>query len=233
MTLSPVRLRPLHLAALLLAMAGGAAAQQAQRPEAAQVSQAASRHDASAARDAQRKRIQHERDTLSAARSREEATCYKQFSVTDCLHGVRARYSEALSDLRRQEVSVNDDERREKGAAQRGRVDERIQDQRRDREQRALDKEATPVAPGRRPDPQDAAAQREQAAHGRTAQRQQRAQARDQEAAARVQRATQAPGEQQRYDAKMHQAEQRRLQNERNRAEKPARPGIQPLPVPP
>ena len=53
---------------------------------------------------------------LAAVRQRDEAACYKQFAVEDCLRSVRTKAREAGDRLRAQEVELNDAERREKAA---------------------------------------------------------------------------------------------------------------------
>ena len=68
--------------------------------------------------DAERARIKDERAALEISSSREDAACYKNYLVNRCLGDVKARRSDALADLRRQEISLNDQERKAKGAEQ-------------------------------------------------------------------------------------------------------------------
>ena len=68
--------------------------------------------------DAERRRISNERTLLDAAFSREDAACYQKFLVNNCLNDVKLRRTDALADLRRQEISLNDRERKTKGAEQ-------------------------------------------------------------------------------------------------------------------
>lgn len=68
--------------------------------------------------DAERLRISTERITLEAGFSREDTACYQKFLVNRCLDEVKIRRSEALADLRRQEISINDQERKARGAEQ-------------------------------------------------------------------------------------------------------------------
>ena len=68
--------------------------------------------------DAERLRISQERTALEAGFSSENTACYKKFLVNSCLDEVKARRGEALADLRRQEISLNDLERKARGAEQ-------------------------------------------------------------------------------------------------------------------
>jgi len=74
----------------------------------------------------ERARIAAQRQAADSRYTQAEAACYARFAVNDCLNEARAARRETLADLRRQEVSLNDDERRRKGAAQRQRIDERL-----------------------------------------------------------------------------------------------------------
>ncbi|RYG11563.1 MAG: hypothetical protein EON92_10250, partial [Burkholderiales bacterium] len=56
---------------------------------------------------AERARIADERGRVEARFATEEKACYAKFGVNDCLQEARTRRREVLSDLRRQEVSIN------------------------------------------------------------------------------------------------------------------------------
>ncbi|MBC7647838.1 MAG: hypothetical protein H7197_01765 [Vitreoscilla sp.] len=68
--------------------------------------------------DAERLRISTSRAELESGFSREDTACYKKFLVNNCLDEVKIRRRDALADLRRQETSINDQERKAKGAEQ-------------------------------------------------------------------------------------------------------------------
>ncbi len=68
--------------------------------------------------DAERLRITKERAALEAGYNREDAACYQKFLVNNCLDEVKVRRREAMADLRRQEISIDDQERKAKGAEQ-------------------------------------------------------------------------------------------------------------------
>lgn len=68
--------------------------------------------------DAERLRIGTERAKLEASFTLEDTACYKKFLVNNCLGEVKIRRRETLADLRRQEISLDDQERKIKGAEQ-------------------------------------------------------------------------------------------------------------------
>lgn len=84
--------------------------------------------------EAERSRIQAERARDEALFEHEEAACYARFAVTDCLREVRVRRREALDDLRRQEVVLNDAERKRKGLEEMERIQEKSSAQRMEEE---------------------------------------------------------------------------------------------------
>ena len=66
--------------------------------------------------DVERRRISGERAALEAGFARESSACYKKFLVNNCLEQVNLRRSDAFADLRRQEIVLNDQYRKFKGA---------------------------------------------------------------------------------------------------------------------
>lgn len=86
------------LVAALLALCGAAQAQDA------------------ATDAAERARIGAERSRAEAEFSAAEQACYAKFAVNDCISKARARLRTVLADLRRQEVGLNDAERRRRAA---------------------------------------------------------------------------------------------------------------------
>lgn len=57
--------------------------------------------------------------------SKEFSACYQRFAVTDCLNEVRGRRRLTMEDLRRQTISLNDMERKQQGADQVRRTEEK------------------------------------------------------------------------------------------------------------
>ena len=66
--------------------------------------------------EAERRRINSERAALEVGFSQESSACYQKFWVNNCLEEVSLRRRESLADLRRQEIVLNDQERKAKGA---------------------------------------------------------------------------------------------------------------------
>jgi colicin import membrane protein len=99
-----------------------------------------------AGRDTEKARIAAERARLEAGFKAEEAACYRRFLVNACLEEIRPRRSEAMAELRRQEISINEADRKAKGADQIQKIEEKSsgerQQQRADQEQKALQETA-------------------------------------------------------------------------------------------
>ncbi len=68
--------------------------------------------------DAERARIAIARTQLNSRFSAEDAACYRKFLVNECLDEVKVKRREALADLRRQEISLDAEDRKAKGAEQ-------------------------------------------------------------------------------------------------------------------
>ena len=166
------------------------------------------------------------RQALQAGRSSDEAACYQQFAVHDCLNQVRARVREAENRLRRQELQINDEERREKAAERRRSIEERQQEQRQN------------LQSGEKPPPMRAtergnAQTRAQQAQQRAAEQQHRAAQQAQEQQERQQAEAQRASESRaRYDAKQQKARERREQHERDKAQAQASGRKPPAPLP-
>jgi len=78
---------------------------------------------------AERERIDIELRQHEIAFAQAERQCYQRFAVTDCLRAARMTRRLALDDLRRQEVVLNDLERKERAAQALQRIQERISNQ--------------------------------------------------------------------------------------------------------
>lgn len=65
---------------------------------------------------AERARIAAERTRIEAAFQAEQKACYARFSVSGCIDDARARRSAQLADLRRQEILLNDAQRKARAA---------------------------------------------------------------------------------------------------------------------
>ena len=74
---------------------------------------------------AEHERIRQERVLAQAQFAAQDAQCYARFAVNDCLDAVQVRRRALLADLRRQEISLNDAQRKRRAAEQLLRSDER------------------------------------------------------------------------------------------------------------
>ncbi|MEO8655501.1 MAG: hypothetical protein ABI409_15350 [Ramlibacter sp.] len=74
---------------------------------------------------AARERISAERNQVETAFRIQEKACYSRFAVNDCLNAARAHRREALADLKRQETSLNDADRKRKGAERQRAIEEK------------------------------------------------------------------------------------------------------------
>jgi colicin import membrane protein len=99
---------------LMVLLAAGALAQEAPTPTLQQ------------AEALERERIRQFRVVEQARFAAEEAQCYQRFAVNDCLQDVRRARRDVLADLRRQELSINDAQRKRRAAEQLLRADEKV-----------------------------------------------------------------------------------------------------------
>lgn len=90
--------------------------------------------------NAQRRAISAERDRLERGFLTEDAACYKKFAVNNCLGDVNVRRRESVAELRRQEILLNDEERKIKGAEQFRRAEEKASPE---KQQEAVDRSAS------------------------------------------------------------------------------------------
>ena len=79
--------------------------------------------------DAERQRIGQERAAQEAIFLQAEGVCYSRFAVSDCLREARKIRRLALDDLRRQELVLNDMERKTRALAALKRIEAKLADQ--------------------------------------------------------------------------------------------------------
>ena len=70
-----------------------------------------------------RDRVQAERAHAEAQYVERERACRTQFAISGCLEAASARRRETLTRLRRQDIEIDDAERRERAAARRARIE--------------------------------------------------------------------------------------------------------------
>lgn len=132
--------------------------------------------------EGERRLIQAERGREEAQFERDQAACYARFAVTDCIEKARLRRRAALDQLRRQEIVLNDAERKQKALEQLQRIEEKSSGQQdadeaarriearaaqQEREERAIQKGA--AASGPKPTPSAGKRTQKPAQPGRTA----------------------------------------------------------------
>ena len=135
--------------------------------------------DAGAVGLAERARIAAQRASLEAAFKADEAACQRRFFVNRCLAGIRPGRNEALADLRRQELWLDEADRKQKAADQLLKLEKKAADQQEQETARQAQKarqespsrtgRATPSAPasGQAADPGASAAAAEKALQAR------------------------------------------------------------------
>lgn len=183
--------------------------------------------------DAERARLAEERKAISARYDTDRAACYKKFAVEGCLEESRQRRRLATDDIKRQEASINDFERKRRGAAaldklEQKQTDARSKDTEAQREQSVKSQQEREQRAA-----EHAAGRTQAAAEAADKQRQfddkQRAHAEEQAKAAR--RSAEAPAARQAYEDKLKRAEQQRIESEKRNAAK-TKPRSAPLPDP-
>ncbi|WP_296448331.1 hypothetical protein [Rhodoferax sp. UBA5149] len=163
--------------------------------------------------EGERDRIQAERAREEARYQTEEAACYARFSVTDCQREVRVRRRQVLDDLRRQDLILNDAERKRKALAQMERIQERSSAQ-------PMEEGA-----GRRVQVREAPQEREERAKQKTSAA---LNAKSGQSTAKSAQRKVEPGhtsddvaeEQKRYDDKLKAAQEHRVSREKSNSEK-------------
>ena len=182
---------------------------------------------------AQRARLAEARSHTEAQYKAEEKACYSKFAVNDCLAGAKARRRQAVEDLRRQEIVINDAERKLRAAERRRSQEERdaaaqqrqeaaksreMQDQ--ERQERAGEK-AGQRASQAASAPQKAA-QRQQEVQQREEEKQAAQRRRDEEAAANVKE----------HEKALAEAQERKDKQQKRIADR-KKPPASSLPTPP
>lgn len=183
--------------------------------------------------DAERARISAERARLEAGFLAEDAACYKRFAVNSCLEEVNTRRREAMADLRRQEISLNDEERKIRGAEQLRKTEEKSspekQQEAADRRAKALEDHQSRLDREKKKRDERATAQSNEKANseasaGRLKGNQDKAQARTDKQAA-------AAKEAKKFNDRQKEAQERRAQHEADQLKR-VKPPAKSLPLP-
>ena len=181
----------------------------------------------------QRMAISTERSRLEAGFLSEDAACYKKFAVNSCLGKVNSRRREVMLDLRRQEIFLNDEERRIKGEKQIRKTQEKASPE---NQQQAADKRAKVVEESQRRLEQEKDAQQERtiresnekAARAANAQR---LLAHEQKNQARADKQSTNEEEAKKFSERQKEAQERRIQHDADQLRR-AKSAAKPLPLP-
>lgn len=90
--------------------------------------------------DVERARVGAERARLEGEFTAEEAACYKKFMVFNCLDAIKPRRREAMAELRRQEVLLDEQDRKNRAAEQVRKMEDRVSVE---KQQEAADRRAS------------------------------------------------------------------------------------------
>lgn len=187
----------------------------------------------------ERTRIERERSVEMGRQKSVETACYQRFAVNDCLAEARVKHREVLSDLKRQEVQLNDRERRLRAGEQLRRIEEKVSSPERDIDLLNRQQQAQRTEQDRQINAEkkavDSVNQTQERA-GRRDEQQRRLEQAQKEDADRLQKAQAAAEERKRYLEKLRDAAQHRQQLEqdiKNRAGTRAAPLPDPAAAPP
>ena len=174
-----------------------------------------------------RARIGAQRAQAEARYAQEERACYGKFAVNDCLNEAKVRRRSVLADLRREEIALNDAERKRRGAERLQQLEERNSAQ---KQQEAVDQRARVLAEQQQREQRAAekAAERGQAEARRAAEPKPAQPARQ----AAEPKKPDAAANTQSYEIMQQQALQH-MQRTEERGAEIKKTAAQPLPVPP
>lgn len=182
---------------------------------------------------AERARIAAERAGLEAQFDAQEAVCYQKFAVNSCLAPIKVQRREALADLRRQEVVLNDAERRRKGAEQIKKTEEKasLESQQKDLKRRSQIQRDFKIRQERRVRKDQNRLATQQGAAEKTAASSNRMGEVPGKAQKRAQKKSQISDKRAQYEQKQREAKERKARLEKKRLEQKGREA-QPLPLP-
>lgn len=180
---------------------------------------------------AERARIEVQRQQVRERYAGEERACAAKFAVNDCLRDAKAKQREALADLHRQETSLNDAERRRKGARQLERTEARLREDVPTAPTGAASGAVADRASRRVQDKVQTESQRRVTTQERADELAQKKQRNAQKEAARAAQAAAAADAQRRYQVKREQAAQHKADLQKRREQSTKQPA-RPLPVP-
>jgi colicin import membrane protein len=183
--------------------------------------------------DVQRRAIAQERDRLQALLSAEDAACYQKFAVNNCLENVNSQRLKALAELRKQEIKLNDEDRKNKGdqqlrSLQQKSLPEKQMQESQSRAQSLKDFQGRQEREKESPQKRNAAATEAKANREANAAR---LQANQKKIQARVEKQASAAEDAKKFNARQVQANERRAQHAAEQAKR-TKPAAKPLPIP-
>ena len=179
----------------------------------------------------QRAAIAAQRQVVENQFDKDQQACYQKFAVNDCIKQAKQRRRVLTDDLHRQELSLNEQQRKRKGAEALGRIDQRRVDAADALDRKQIDGPQTSLDAEQKTE--DAAVRSVQApidAQQRQLNQVERAQNQAEKQAERARLAASAPDQARRYQQKQVEAAQRRKDHEKKLKEKG--PAAAPLPTP-
>ena len=184
--------------------------------------------------EAERARISAERGQFEAELANAEAACYKVFFVNDCLEKVKNRRYEVMGSLKRQEIVLNAQDRKAKGAEQIRKTEEKSSPE---KVQQDVEKRSTAVIElqsrlerDKQKTADRAAVQASEQANREAAT--QRLRKNQEKAAARSTKQIDATKAVKESNERQQQAQERQARYERDKLER-SKPLSKPLPTPP
>ena len=184
---------------------------------------------AQSAQDAQveRARIAADRSRIEATFQEAQKACYRKFAVSDCINEARGLRNEQLADLRRQEIHLNDADRKRRTAERLRELEERQSAGKEGQKAQARDKALTQQQ-SRENRAADKAAEASQAASAAQSRAQKAARPREKKAPV----LPEAPENARRHEERLKEAREHRAKVEKRQAEAKNAPKAS-LPVPP
>jgi hypothetical protein len=169
---------------------------------------------------AERARIAAERKQADERFAADEKACWRRFAVNDCIAEAKGRQRATLGGLRRQEIHLNDIERKRRAAERQGQIDERQSPENQEREAQQREARAAEKVVRRRQKEAEAQAAAEAAQRPK------------QPRSGPTIPASEAAANRRDFEKRLADAHERKVKAAQRQAER-KKPPAQPLPVPP
>lgn len=183
---------------------------------------------------AERARIASERNRAEAVFQAEQKACYGRFAVAGCIEEAKVRRREVLADLRRQEIALNDAERKARSADRMRQLEQKQSEEARRQADAAASGQARRASREQRAQDKAVKAEAAAAKEGTGTPRAPRPARQAKAGAARAHEPTQQPDTEdsrRKYDERQRQAQEHKATVQEREAGRKKQ--SQPLPVPP